>query len=396
LKNGFYPGGFKPIKYIYMEKPVYLDYNATTPIDPEVASEMLPYIQTFFGNPSSSYAIGRTSKEAIIKARKQVAGLINAKPDEIVFTSCASESNNLAIHGFVLANRDKGKHIITSAVEHPAVTEVCKYLTTLGYEITYLPVDSFGRVNPVDVEKAIRPDTALITIMHANNEVGTIQPISEITAIARKNNITFHTDASQSVGKIDTDVTKLGVDLLTIAGHKLYAPKGIGALYIKQGVKIENLFHGASQEKGIRPGTENVSHIVGLGKACEIAKRDFDKNSLNMLTMRDRLLNGLKNNLGDKVKVNVNLQNCLPNTLSVAFDNVEAHTLASVISKEIFISTGSACHADSIEISSVLKAMNINIKTAAGTVRISTGKYTTTEEIDYAVKAISEAVKKLS
>jgi len=379
-----------------MKNPIYLDYNATTPVDPEVANEMLPYIQNLFGNPSSSYAIGRTSKEAIIKARKQVAGLINAKPDEIVFTSCASESNNLAIHGFVLANRDKGKHIITSAVEHPAVTEVCKYLTTLGYEITYLPVDSFGRVNPVDVEKAIRPDTALITIMHANNEVGTIQPISEITAIARKNNITFHTDASQSVGKIDTDVTKLGVDLLTIAGHKLYAPKGIGALYIKQGVKIENLFHGASQEKGIRPGTENVSHIVGLGKACEIAKRDFDKNSLNMLTMRDRLLNGLKNNLGDKVKVNVNLQNCLPNTLSVAFDNVEAHTLASVISKEIFISTGSACHADSIEISSVLKAMNINIKTAAGTVRISTGKYTTTEEIDYAVKAISEAVKKLS
>jgi cysteine desulfurase len=379
-----------------MEKPIYLDYNATTPVDPEVANEMLPYIQNLFGNPSSSYAIGRTSKEAIIKARKQVAGLINAKPEEIVFTSCATESNNLAIHGFVLANRDKGKHIITSAVEHPAVTEVCKYLTTLGYEITYLPVDSFGRVNPVDVEKAIRPDTALITIMHANNEVGTIQPISEIAAIARKNNITFHTDASQSVGKIDTDVTKLGVDLLTIAGHKLYAPKGIGALYIKHGVTIENLLYGASQEKGIRPGTENVIHIVGLGKACEIVKRDFDKNSLNMLMMRDRLLNGLKNNLGDKVKVNVDLQNCLPNTLSVAFDNVEAHTLASVISKDIFISTGSACHADSIEISSVLKAMNINIKTAAGTVRISTGKYTTAEEIDYAVKAISEAVKKLS
>lgn len=379
-----------------MEKPIYLDYNATTPIDPEVANEMLPYIQNLFGNPSSSYAIGRTSKEAIIKARKQVASLINAKPEEIVFTSCATESNNLAIHGFVLVNKDKGKHIITSAVEHPAVTEVCKYLTTLGYQITYLPVDAFGRVNPLDVEKAIRSDTTLITIMHANNEVGTIQPISEITSIAKKNNITFHTDASQSVGKIDTDVAKLGVDLLTIAGHKLYAPKGIGALYIKQGIKIENLLHGASQEKGIRPGTENVIHIVGLGKACEIAKRDFDNNSLNMLTMRDRLLNGLKNNLGDKVKVNVNLQNCLPNTLSVAFDNVEAHTLASVISKDIYISTGSACHADSIEISSVLKAMNINIKTAAGTVRISTGKYTTAVEIETAVKTISEAVKKLS
>lgn len=379
-----------------MEIPIYLDYNATTPIDKEVTDEMLPFIQELFGNPSSSYAIGRTSKEAIIKARKQVASLINAKSEEIIFTSCATESNNLAIHGFVLANKDKGKHIITSAIEHPAITEVCKYLATLGYEITYLPVDTFGRVNPVDVEKAIRPDTALITIMHANNEVGTIQPIIEIAAIAKKNNITFHTDASQSIGKIETDVTKLGVDLLTIAGHKLYAPKGIGALYIKQGVKIENLLHGASQEKGIRPGTENVIHIVGLGKACEIAKRDFDKNSLNMLTMRDRLLNGLKDNLGDKVKVNVNLQNCLPNTLSVAFDNVEAHTLASVISKDIFISTGSACHADSIEISSVLKAMNINIKTAAGTVRISTGKYTTAEEIETAVRIISDAVKKLS
>lgn len=379
-----------------MKKPIYLDYNATTPVDPEVANEMIPYIQNFFGNPSSSYAFGRTSKDAINKARKQVANLINAKPEEIVFTSCATESNNLAIHGFVLANKDKGKHIITSAVEHPAVTEVCKYLVTLGYEITYLPVDTFGRVNPMDVENAIRFDTALITIMHANNEVGTIQPISEIAAIAKKNNINFHTDASQSIGKIEADVTKLGVGLLTIAGHKLYAPKGIGTLYIKQGVKIENLLHGASQEKGIRPGTENVIHIVGLGKACEIAKRDFVKNSLNMLTMRDSLLNGLKNYLGDQVKVNVNLQNCLPNTLSVAFDKVEAHTLASVISKDIFISTGSACHADSIEISSVLKAMNIDIKTAAGTVRISTGKYTTAKEIDHAVEIISNAVLKLS
>jgi cysteine desulfurase len=379
-----------------MGKPIYLDYNATTPVDKEVANEMLPYIRNLFGNPSSTYAIGRTSKEAINKARKQVASLINAKPEEIVFTSCATESNNLAIHGFVLANKDKGKHIITSAVEHPAVTEVCKYISTLGYEITYLPVDAFGMVNPVDVEKAIRPDTALITIMHANNEVGTIQPISEIAAIAKKNNITFHTDASQSIGKIDTDITTLGVDLLTIAGHKLYAPKGIGALYIKRGVKIENLLHGAGQENGIKPGTENVIHIVGLGKACEIAQRDFDKNRQNMLSMRDNLLDGLKNNLGDKVKVNGNLRNSLPNTLSVAFDKVEAHTLASVISKDICISTGSACHANSIEISSVLKAMNIDIKTAAGTVRISTGKYTTTEEIETAVKIISDTEKKLS
>jgi len=378
-----------------MSKPIYLDYNATTPIDPEVVAEMLPYFTTNFGNPSSSYAIGRTSKEAIIKARKQVASLINAKPEEIVFTSCATESNNLALHGFVLANKDKGKHIITSAVEHPAVTEVCKYLTTLGYEITYLPVDSFGAVNPSDVEKAIRPDSALITIMHANNEVGTIQPISEIASIAKKNQIAFHTDAAQSLGKIVVDVQKLGVDLLTIAGHKLYAPKGIGALYIKQGTKIENIIYGASQERGIRPGTENVPYIVGLGKACELAQQNLSANSKHLSTLRDKLLHGLQEKLGTTLKINADLTNCLPNTLSVAFKGVEAHTLASIIEKEIYVSTGSACHANSIEISSVLKAMNIDRMTAASTVRISVGKPTTDEEINRAIEIISKAVNQL-
>lgn len=378
-----------------MEKPIYLDYNATTPIDPEVVAEMLPYFDTNFGNPSSAYAIGRTSKEAIIKAHKQVASLINAKPEEIVFTSCATESNNLAIHGFILANKDKGKHIITSAVEHPAVTEVCKYLTTVGYEITYLPVDNFGRVNPEDVEKAIRPDTALITIMHANNEVGTIQPISEIATIARKNQIAFHTDAAQSLGKIEVDVEKLNVDLLTIAGHKLYAPKGIGALYIRQGTKIENLIHGASQEKGIRPGTENVPYIVGLGKACELAQQNLSANSKHLSTLRDKLLCGLQEELGTTVKINADLTNCLPNTLSVAFEKIEAHTLASIIEKAVYISTGSACHANSTEISSVLKVMNIDRLTAASTVRISVGKPTTDGEIDRAIEIIANAVNQL-
>ena len=379
-----------------MKKPIYLDYNATTPVDPEVANEMLPFMHSLFGNPSSSYSIGRTTKEAINKARSQVAALINARPEEIIFTSCATESNNLAIHGFVLANKDKGKHIITSAVEHPAVTEVCKYLSGLGYEISYVPVDRYGRVKTEDVENAIRKDTALITIMHANNEVGTIQPVKEIARIAKKTKITFHTDAAQSVGKIETDVEALGVDLLTVAGHKLYAPKGVGALYIRQGVKIEGLIHGASQEKGISPGTENVIHMVGLGKACEIAQRDFNKNHQNMLTTRDGLLEGLRNILGSQVSVNADLQNCLPNTLSIAFEKVEAHALAAVISNDVFISTGSACHADAIEVSSVLKAMHIDHKVAAGTVRISTGKYTSSEEIDRAVHIISSAVKKLS
>lgn len=379
-----------------MRNPVYLDYNATTPIDPEVVAEMLPYIRSSHGNPSSSYSIGRDNKEAVNRARKKVADLINAKPEEIVFTSGGTESNNHAIRGIALANKEKGRHIITSSIEHPAVTEVCRYLNTLGYEITYVPVDTQGKVNPNDVLNAVRPDTILITIMHANNEVGTIQPVPEIASIARKYNINFHTDAAQSVGKIDTDITVLGVDLLSIAGHKLYAPKGIGALFVKQGTKIENLMYGAGQEKGIRPGTENVPYIVALGKACEIAQREMEQNNAHMYRMRERLITGLRQKLGSIVTLNADLNNCLPNTLSMAFEKVDAHTLTSLIGNEIFISTGSACHADSVEISSVLKAMNIDIKTATSTVRISTGKYTTEEEIDLAIGIISDKVQKLN
>jgi len=383
-------------KQIKMKKPVYLDYNATTPVDPEVAKEMIPYIQTFFGNPSSSYSIGRDNKEAVNRARKQVADLINANPEEIIFTSGGTESNNHAIQGVSLANKEKGKHIITSSIEHPAVAEVCKHLNSMGYEITWLPVDMKGTVNPEDVENAIRSDTVLITIMQANNEVGTIQPIQEIAAIAKQKKIVFHTDAAQSVGKIKVDVNTLGVDLLSIAGHKLYAPKGIGAIYIKQGTKIENLMYGAGQEKGIRPGTENVPYIVALGKACEIAQRDLEINNAHMYRMRERLISGLRQKLGSIVKLNADLKNCLPNTLSIAFEKVDAHALTSLIGNEVFISTGSACHADSVEISSVLKAMNIDIKIATCTVRISTGKYTTDKEIDMAIGAISDKVLKLT
>ncbi len=379
-----------------MGTAIYLDYNATTPVDPEVAMEMIPYIESFYGNPSSSYSIGRSNNEAIEKARTQVAEMINCQPEEIYFTSCATESNNLAIKGVAWANSHKGRHIITSEIEHPAVTEVCKYLGSQGFEITWLPVDQLGRVDLKDVENAIRKDTVLITIMHANNEVGAIQPIQEIGEIARQNNIVFHTDASQSVGKIETDVDKLGVDLLTIAGHKLYAPKGIGALYIRKGTRIENLMHGGGQEKGIRPGTENVIHTIGLGKACEVALRDFKQNQHNMQLSRDRLLDGLVSHLGNKVHVNVNLENCLPNTLSVAFENVSAHALASFISSDVLISTGSACHSGETTISSVLQAMNLDFRTAAATVRISTGKSTTEEEIDFAVEVLVNAIKKLT
>lgn len=382
-------------KAINMEGPIYLDYNATTPIDAEVINEMMPFIQTHFGNPSGSYAFGRHTKAAIEKARIQVAACIGSLPEEIIFTSGGTESNNHAILGAAFANQTKGKHIITSSIEHPAVINVCKHLISLGWEITWLPVDIFGTVNPDDVDKAVRPDTVLITIMQANNEVGTIQPIKKIAEIARKKNILFHTDAAQSVGKIETNVNELDVDLLSIAGHKLYAPKGIGALYLRKGVKLENLIFGAGQERGQRAGTENVPYIVGLGKACELAHKNLSTNSQHLFQMRQRLLDGLKEKSGSAIKVNADLDNCLPNTLSIAFDKVEAHVLASAISSDVCISTGSACHADSVELSPVLKAMKVDWKIAAGTVRISTGKFTTEAEIDRAVEVITNAVNKL-
>lgn len=378
-----------------MKAPVYLDYNATTPIAKEVVLEMLPYLRTNFGNPSSDYESGRQSKDAIEKARMQVANLIGASPEEIIFTSGGTESNNHAIRGAAFANAHKGRHIITSSVEHPAVAEVCKFLEKQDYEITWLPVNSFGKVNPADVEKAVRPDTVLITVMHANNEVGTIQPLNEIAAISRANDILFHTDAAQSVGKIKTDVNALGVDLLSIAGHKLCAPKGIGVLYVRNGVQIQNLIYGAGQEKGVRPGTENVPYSVGLGKACELAKDTFSNSSRHMFRMRERLLTGLKNKSVAPIKLNADLDNCLPNTLSISFQETEAHLVASLVSNDVMVSTRSACHTNSDEISQVLKAMNVEPKRAAGTVRLSVGKYTTEEEIDRSVEAISNAVNKL-
>jgi cysteine desulfurase len=376
-------------------KQVYLDYNATTPVAPQVISEMLPFIQSHFGNPSSSYGIGRKNKDAIEKARLQLAGLLGSKQEEIIFTSGGTESNNHAIRGIAMTNQKKGKHIITSQVEHPAVTEVCSYLEKKGYEISRLPVDSYGKVNPEDVEKAIRSDTILITIMHANNETGTIQPVEEIGEIAKNNGVIFHTDAAQSVGKIKTNVNELNVDLLSVAGHKLYAPKGIGALFIRDGISPENLMFGAGQENGLRPGTENVPYIVALGKACELANENLETNNRHLFQMRQRLLDGLKTKCQTILTLNANLGNCLPNTLSVAFEGINAHTLASLVGKKVLFSTGSACHADSVKISPVLKAMRVNPRTAASTVRISTGKYTTEEEVERAVETISDIVNRL-
>lgn len=374
-------------------KPIYLDYNATTPIDPEVAEAMRPYIFNRFGNPSSSHWYGVQTKEAVEKARNQVANLLNCNPDEVVFTGGGSESNNYAIKGAAFANREKGNHLITSSIEHPAVIEVCKYLQEKDFQVTYLPVDQFGQVDPRSVEKAITSSTILISIMHANNEVGTIQPIAEIAEIARNHGIVFHSDAAQSVGKIPTTVDDLGVDLLTIAGHKLYGPKGIGALYIRRGIQLEKLIHGADHEQGRRAGTENVLEIVGLGKACEVAKRDLDKNMDHTQKMRDLLYQQLKAEW-DELKLNGHPKNRLPNTLSVSFRNIEANKLLTEIDT-VAVSAGAACHSDSVKVSSVLQAMQVDLEYAMGTIRFSTGKMTTAEEIKETAAIFAETARRL-
>jgi len=373
--------------------PIYLDYNATTPIDKEVAGAMKPFLDELFGNPSSSHEFGIRTRKAVETARNQVAGLIGCLREEIIFTSGGTESNNFAIKGVALANRHKGNHIITTSIEHPAVIEVCRYLASNGFRITYLPVDEFGWVDPDNVKKAITSETILITVMHANNEVGTIQPVDEIGEIAKSHSILFHTDAAQSVGKIPVDVNRMKVDLLSIAGHKLYAPKGIGALYVRKGVKLEKLIHGADHEMNRRAGTENILEISGLGMACEIARRDLEKNMLHVSSMRNALFKGITKAIPN-VKLNGHPENKLPNTLSLSFRGIEANTLLSELSG-IAASAGAACHTDNIEISSVLKAMHVPEEFAMGTIRFSTGKYTTQAEIERASELVISAVKRL-
>ena len=376
-----------------MPKPIYLDYNATTPHDPEVIAAMRPFFEEEFGNPSSSHYYGTRPKQAVIRARQQIASLLNCQPEEIIFTSGGTESNNFAIKGCAQAFRHKGNHIITSQIEHPAVLEVCRFLETIGYDITILPVDEFGLVNVADVAAAIKKETLLISIMHANNEVGTVEPITEIAQLAKAHGIIFHTDAAQSVGKIPVDVDSLGVDLLSIAGHKVYAPKGVGALYIRQGLAPAKFMHGADQEMAVRAGTENVLEIVGLGMACEIAKRDLDKNSRHMQAMRDRLYEGLKNGC-DQVKLNGHPHKRLPNTLNISFLDLEANRILDSIGTEIAASAGAACHSDRVKVSEVLEAMQVPLDWAKGTLRLTTGRMTTAADIDKAVEIICAAVNK--
>jgi cysteine desulfurase len=376
-----------------MTLPIYLDYNATTPIDPGVLDAMLPYLQTHFGNPSSTHEYGKTAHDAIDRARAQVASLIGASPDEIIFTGGGTEASNHAIKGAVYARMAgffaswfTSPHIITSAIEHPATLQPCAFLKRLGCKITMLGVDRYGSVDPYAVERAIGGNTALVSIMHANNEVGTLQPIRDIANFVRARGVLVHTDAAQSLGKVPVNVNDLGVDLLSIAGHKLYAPKGVGALYVRKGVRLESFIHGAGHENGRRAGTENVPYIVALGKACEIIQQHPEWPQ-RARQLRDRLYDRLHQALGDRVVLNGHPDLRLPNTLNV---NFLGHVGAEFLQKlpEIAASTGSACHEGSITQSPVLCAMGVPPEIGKGAVRLSVGRYTTEEEIDRAADAM--------
>ena len=373
---------------------IYLDYNATTPIDPRVAEAMLPYVHGLFGNPSSGHSFGLAARRGVDVARGQVASMLGCSPDDLIFTSGGTEANNHAIKGVAEAHCQRGNHIITSSIEHPAVTEVCRYLERHGFKVTYLPVDKFGLVDPGDVENAITPETILVTVMHANNEVGAIQPIAEIADIAHRHGALVHSDCAQSVGKVPVRVDELGVDLLSIAGHKLYAPKGIGALYIRPGVKLEKLMHGANHEQDRRAGTENVIEMAGLGRACELIERNLPAYYAHMAAMRDRLEQGLLDSATD-ARINGHPQKRLPNTCSISFRGVEAdRVLASL--PTVAASAGAACHSDRVEVSHVLAAMNVPEEYAMGTLRLTVGRFTTEEEIDQAAAEILEVVGSLT
>ncbi len=373
-------------------QPIYLDYNGTTPLDPQVIAAMQPFMETHFGNPSSSHWYGAAPKQAVIEAKIRLADLLHCYPTEIIFTSGGTESNSHAIFGVVRSLRDQGNHIITSQIEHPAILEVCRYLETRGCLVTYLPVDDYGLVNVADLEDAIRDETILISIMHANNEVGSIQPIEALGEVARRNGILFHTDAAQSIGKIPAEVRELKVDLLSVAGHKVYAPKGVGALYVRDGVRLDRFMLGAGQESGRRAGTENVIGIVGLGAAATIAAQDLERNARHMASMRDVLHGLLEQELSD-VRLNGHKEKRLPNTLNISFKNMEANRILEEIASDVAASAGAACHSDTVTLSHVLEAMRVPIEWAKGTVRFSVGKMTTKAEIERAAAAVIKAVK---
>lgn len=374
--------------------PIYLDYNATTPVDPAVVEELLPFLTKEFGNPSSNHPYGKRGKEAVELARGRVAALLGCSPGEVIFTSGGTESDNQALIGTAFANRERGSHIITSAVEHPAVLKPLRWLEEQGFTVTYLPVDGKGLVDPDEVKKAITGRTVLVSVMHANNEVGSIQPLPEISAITRERGVLLHSDAAQSVGKIPTLVDQLGVDLLTVAGHKLYAPKGVGALYIRKGVRVSPYLHGAGHEGGLRAGTENVPYLAALGKAMELAGERLAANEpASVQALRDRLHARLEELAGDVV-LNGPDKERLPNTLNVSFDGVVGAELLARL-PEIAASTGSACHDGKGELSGVLKAMGLSRSQGFGAVRLSIGRLTMADEVDRAAALIAAKVKEI-
>jgi cysteine desulfurase len=372
---------------------IYLDHNATTPIADEVLEAMRPYLGERYGNPSSNHDLGRAAKQGLEEARGRVAELLDALPEEVVFTSGGTESNNMVIKGVAYSLAEKGRHIITTAVEHPAVTNPCCFLIHQGYDVTFLPVDPTGQVDPGSVKEAIRPTTILISVMHANNETGTIEPIEQIGALARDAGVLFHTDAAQSAGKIPVDVSGLNVDFLSLAGHKMYAPKGVGALFIRKGLKIEPFMHGAGQESGRRAGTENVMFAVALGRASALARERMSEEAGRIRHLRDRLHGVLATHIPGLV-LNGHPQARLPNTLNISLPGVQGGRLLDAV-PEICASTGAACHDRSVHLSHVLAAMQVTEEIGQGAVRLTLGRENTEAEIDTAAKMMIDAYQKL-
>jgi len=374
---------------------VYLDNNATTPVDRRVYEAMSPYLFEKFGNPSTLYSIGAEARAAVEEARKRVADLVGAKPDEIVFTGCGSESDNMALKGVAFAHMERGKHIIVSSVEHHAVLNTAAYLEKIGFEVTYLPVDRYGMVDPDDLRRAIRTDTILVSVMLANNEIGTIQPIKELCLVSHERGVLFHTDAVQAAGKLRIDVEELGVDLLSLSAHKIYGPKGVGALYIRKGTKVHPLIHGGHQERGRRAGTENVAGIVGFGKAAEIALQEMEEEAVRIAGLRDRLEGGILERIED-VLINGHPEKRLPNTTNISFRYIEGEAIIlKLASHGIFASTGSACSSDTLEPSHVLMAIGLSPEVGHGSVRFSLGKFNTADDVDRTLEVLPEVVSNL-
>lgn len=380
-------------------KNIYMDYAATTPVNKEVLNEMLPYFDKIYGNASSIHSFGIDSFNAIEKARERIGKLLNGTPDEIVFTSGGTESDNLAIKGVAYQHKNmrkgKGYQIITSVVEHPAVLETCKYLEKKGFNVKYLPVDKYGLINPEDLKKAISRDTFLVTIMFANNEIGTIEPIKEIGKIANKHNILFHTDAVQAVGKVPIDVRNLNIDLLSISSHKIYGPKGCGALYIKKGTKIQTIQHGGGHEYGLRSSTHNTPGIVGLGKACELGKERLEKDTIYMKKLRDILIRKILNDIEESY-LNGHPEKRLVNNAHFRFTGIEGESLNMMLDdKGIAAATGSACSSKKLQASHVLLAIGLKAEEAHGSLRLSLGRMSTEEEVSYVSEVLPGVVEKL-